>query len=214
MGACPPWAWISGMSVPGDMMTLGRSLNRETAMQGHHWIWYLLPPALPPYINYNVEVSLPFWPWSISISYASTGSTICLCQWTHHFADYDERFELSENTKDWFCKGKHLFQFFQLFLTMITVGWNFQCWKSKGNAWWHRQIVFLEGIKKNRKLKVISTGAWICYHPSSWDWCTLLLSLPLGWGFTFPCLYADFLLRWDYFWADPPPPRSFQENQS
>ena len=58
-----------------------------------------------------------------------------------------------------------------------TLGGNFQCWKSKGNAQRHHQIVFLEGIKKNRKLKVISTVAWICYHPSSWDWCTLLLSL-------------------------------------
>ena len=29
------------------------------------------------------------------------------------------------------------------------------------------------------------TRAWICYRPSSWDWCTLPLVVPPGWGLPF-----------------------------
>ena len=51
--------------------------------------------------------------------------------------------------KDRFCISKYqfLFQFFLLFLTMITivVDWDFQCWKCEENAQRHRRIVFWEG---------------------------------------------------------------------
>lgn len=40
-----------------------------------------------------------FLPPSISIAYAYTGPTICLCRRTHRYADYDERSELSESPK-------------------------------------------------------------------------------------------------------------------
>ena len=53
----------------------------------------------------------------------------------------------------------------------------------------------LRGLRSNRKLKVISSSSkdlLPSLRASSWDWCALPLSVPLGWGFTFPCLYADF----------------------
>ena len=50
-------------------------------------------------VTYNVEVSLTFSAPSFLVSYASTGSTICLCRRTHRFADYDKRSELSEVEK-------------------------------------------------------------------------------------------------------------------
>ena len=50
-------------------------------------------------VNYNVEVSLTFSDPSFLVSYASTGSTICLCRRTHRFADYDKRSELSDVKK-------------------------------------------------------------------------------------------------------------------
>ena len=51
-------------------------------------------------VNYNVDVCLNFSTTSFSVSYASTGSTICLRRKTHRFADYDKCSELSESQKD------------------------------------------------------------------------------------------------------------------
>jgi len=155
-------------------------------------------------VNYNVEVGLfRFWPPSISISYASTGPTICLCRRTHRFADY-ERSELSESPKGRFAKvNTSSFSKISIkYLTMIKVGWDSQRWKSEGNAGRHRQIVFWEGSRATESWRLYQARAWICYHPSSWEWCTLPLSVPLGWSFAFPCLYADFLSRWVSFWTD------------
>ena len=57
-------------------------------------------------------------------------------------------------------------------------------------------------LKSNRNLKVIWNSK-LDFPPSLFlDWCPLPLSVPLGWAFTFPCLYADFLLRWVSLWTD------------
>ena len=88
-----------------------------------------------------------------------------------------------------FAKVSSCSNFFSLILTMITVGWDFQRWKSEGNAPRYHQIVFWEGSRATESWRLYQArlGAWIRYHPSSWDRCTLPLTVPLGWGFTYRC---------------------------
>ena len=72
---------------------------------------------------------------------------------------------------------------------MILVGRDFQCRKSEGNAGRHH--VFWEGSRATTNGRLYQTQAWICYNPSSRDWCTLPLWVPLG-----PASYLSMLVWW------------------
>ena len=129
----------------------------------------------------------------------------------HRFADYDKCSELSESQKDWFYKSKYqfLFQFFPLFKPYLQLTETFSVEKVKEmlGAWRHCQIVFWEGSRSNRKLRVISNSS-VDLLPSFF----LGLVYPStrgtsGLGFTFPCLhvafsYHEFFLKTDLSLSD------------
>ena len=90
---------------------------------------------------------------------ASSGSTICLCRGTHRFAEYDERSELSESPKDWFCESKFLFQFF-----FINFNHDHSWLRLSALKKWRKCSAIssnrvLRRLKSNKKLKVISSSS-------------------------------------------------------
>ena len=147
---------------------------------------------------------MPFWWWSISISYASSRVNNMSVLENSSLCRLWRMFWTIWRSKRLICKSKYQFLFWILLLFF------------NHDYSWPRLSV----LKRLRKSLVTSSNcvlrraaeswrlyqaqAWICYHPSSWDRCTLPLSVSLGWGFTFPCLYADFHIWWVSFWADLP----------